>query len=252
MWFTFTVWSVRAVRFNLADSRTEPTVRTLVIALIAVAVAAVGGGQFLEARAASTVAGRLASSVAAAEGVDVELSGFPVAFRAVTGRVPEAEIEIERLTSREPEVTFAPVVLDLRDLRFDAFDLALGGAGEITVGDGSAAAVLQADELTRLARQQGPGWEIRVQQGQLVASGEVEGSNVRVVADVSVVEGALRLTAREVAVDGDAGAAAVARAFDRSIPLPELPGRIRLTEAEVTAEGVVLRATIRGTLDLGA
>lgn len=251
VWFTLTAWSIRAVRSNLADSRTEPTVRTLVIALIVAAVVAVGGGQFLEARTASRVAGRLAPSVVAAESVDVELSGFPVVFRAVTGRVPEAEIEIERLTTREPEVTFAPVVLDLRDLRFDPFDLALGGAGAITVGDGSAAAVLQAHELTRLARRQGPGWEIRAQQGQLIASGDVEGSAVRVVADVSVADGALRLTAREVAVDGGTGAAAVARAFDRSIPLPELPGRIRLTAAEATPAGVVLRATIRGTLDLG-
>lgn len=184
--------------------------------------------------------------------MDVELSGFPVAFRAATGRVPEAEIEMDQLTTREPEVTFAPVVLDLRDLRFDPFEFALDGAGAITVGDGAAAAVIRTDELTRLAAQQGQGWEIRAQQGQLVASGDVEGSDVRVVADVSVADGALRLTAREVAVDGEVPAAAVARAFDRSIPLPELPGRVRLTEAEVVPAGVLLRATIRGTLDLGA
>lgn len=222
------------------------------IALTVATVVAVGGGQLLEARATSRVAEHLASSTAAASGVDVDLSGFPVAVRAAAGRVPQAVIEIEQLTTREPEVTFTDVVLDLRDLRFGPFDVAVDDAATVTVGGGSATAILRADELTRLAAEQDPGWRLRSQDGQLVASGNVQGTNVRIVADVAVVDGALRLTAREVAVEGDAPAAVVARAFDRSIGLPELPGRVRLTEAEVAREGVRFRAVVRGVLDLGA
>lgn len=252
MWFTFTEWSVRAVRSNLAHSRTEPTVRTLVIALIVGAVVAVGGGQVLEARATDRVTGRLAVSTAGIEGVDVDLEGFPVAFRAAVGRLPRAVVEVERMTTRDPEVTFAPVVLDLREVRFDPVDLAFGDSVSVTVGDGTGAATLRAGELTRLVVQQTPGWDLRLERDRLIAVGEVQGVSVRVVADVAVADRALQLTAREVAVEGDVPAAAVARAFDRSVPLPDLPGRVALTEAEVTPAGVVLRAEFRGSLDVGA
>lgn len=226
--------------------------RTLVIAVVVMALVAVAGGQLLEAGATGRVAARLASSTEQVQGVDVELAGFPVAFRAAAGRIPEGIVEIDQLTTRDPEVTFAPVVLDLEDVRFGPVDLVLGRSQVVRVGDGSATATLSGAELSRLVAQQGPGWRLTVQDGRLVASGDVEASTARVVVGLGIVEGSLRLTAREVAVDGEVPAAVVARAFDRAVPLPELPGRIRLTDAEVGAGGVVLRGEVRGPLDLGA
>lgn len=252
MWFAFTGWPHLALPFNIVASRTVPVVRTLVIALIVMALVAVAGGQLLEARATDRVAARLASSTDEVQGVDVELAGFPVAFRAAAGRVPEVVVEIDQLTTRDPEVTFAPVVLDLRDVRFGAVDLVLGRSQVVRVGDGSATATLPAVQLSRLAAKQGPGWDLTVQDGRLVATGDVEGSTARVVAGLEIAEGALRLTAREVAVEGEVPAAVVARAFDRAVSLPELPGRIRLTEVEVGTGGVVLRGVVRGPLDLSA
>lgn len=224
--------------------------RTLVIALVLGALVAVAGGQLLEARASGRVAARLASSAGDVQGVDVELAGFPVAFRAAAGRVPEVVVQIDQLTTREPEVTFAPVVFDLEDVRFGPVDLVLGRSQVVRVGDGSVTGTLPAGELSRLAAQRGPGWTLTVEDGRLVASGDVEGSTARVVVGLEVAEGALRLTAREVAVDGEVPAAVVARAFGRAVPLPEMPGRVRLTEAEVGAGGVVLRGVVRGPLDL--
>lgn len=226
--------------------------RTVLLGLVLVGVVIVGGAQALEARATGQVSDALAASTQEVDGVDVELAGFPVALRAATGRIPEAVIEVEQLTTKDPEVTFAPVIMRLADVRFDPIELALEQRPALTVGDGSASATLSAEEVSRLAAQGGGGWTIRLHQGQLVAVGEVDGSEVRVVVDVAVVDGALQLTASEVAVSEDVPAAAVADAFDRSIVLPELPGRIRLTDVELGPEGVDLSARIRGPLDLGS
>lgn len=226
--------------------------RTVLLGLVLLGVVIVGGGQALEARATDQVGDALASSSQAVAGVDVELAGFPVALRAATGRIPEAVIEVDRLTTEDPEVTFAPVVMELTDVRFDPIELALEQRPSLAVGDGAVSATLSADEVSRLAAQGGGGWTIRLQEGQLVAAGDLNGSRVRIVVEVAVADGALQLTASEVAVSEDVPASAVAEAFDRSIALPELSGRIRLTDAELGPEGVELTASIRGALDLGS
>lgn len=226
--------------------------RLLLLLLVLLGIVIVGGAQALEARATGQVADALAASTRQVEGVDVELAGFPVALRAATGRIPEAVIEVDRLVTKDPEVTFAPVVMDLADLRFDPIELAFAQRPALTIGDGSVSATLSAEEVSRLAAQGGGGWSIRLQEGQLVATGDVNGSEVRVVVEAVIVDGALQLTASEVAVSDDVPAAAVAEAFDRSIALPELPGRIRLTDVELGQEGIDLAARIRGTLDLGS
>ena len=226
--------------------------RTVLLGLVVLGVVIVGGGQALEARATGQVADALASSTREVEDVDVELSGFPVALRAATGRIPEAVIEVARLTTRDPEVTFAPVIMELADVRFDPVELAFEQRPALTVGDGSVSATLSVEEVSRLAAQGGGAWTIRVQEGQLVATGHLSGREVRVVVQAAVAEGALQLTASEVAVSGEVPAAAVADAFDRSIALPELPGRIRLTDVELGPQGVHLSARIRGSLDLGS
>ena len=226
--------------------------RTVLLGLVLLGVVIVGGAQALEARATGQVADALAASTQEVAGVDVELVGFPVALRAATGRIPEAVIEVDQLTTEDPEVTFAPVVMELADVRFDPVELALEQRPTLTVGDGSVSATLSADEVSRLAARGGGGWTIRLEEDQLVAVGDLYGNEVRVVVEVAIAEGALRLTASEVAVNADVPAAAVAEAFDRSIALPELPGRIRLTDVELGPEGVDLSARIRGPLDLGS
>lgn len=249
MCFAFTGCSTRALPFNLPVQRAGRAVRTFLIAVVVAGAVAVAGGQVLEARAADRIANQLASSTTEAHGIDVDLEGFPVAFRAATGRIPRTLIRVERLTTQEPEITFSPVVLELRGLRFDPIDVAARGAGAMSVRAGTASATLPAQELTRIIAD--AGWEIRSQGDELVASGSVEGVDVRVVVAVEAADGALRLTAREVATGGDVPAGVVARAFDRSVSIPDLPGRLELREAEVTEDGVVLRADVRGTLDLG-
>lgn len=226
--------------------------RLLLLLLMLLGIVIVAGAQALEARATGQVADALAASTQEVEGVDVELAGFPVALRAATGRIPEAVIEVDRLITKDPEVTFAPVVMDLADVRFDPIELAFAQRPALTIGDGSVSATLSAEEVSRLAAQGGGGWTIRLQEGQLVATGDVNGSEVRVVVEAVIVDGALQLTASEVAVSEDVPAAAVAEAFDRSITLPELPGRIRLTDVELGQEGIDLAARIRGPLDLGS
>lgn len=226
--------------------------RTLVVLAILAGIALVVGGQYAESRAADVVAEAVAERAVSVGEVDVELVGTPVLYHLVVGRLPGVRLEIRDLESGRPPVLFDAVLADLEEVRFDLGDLIDGRPVTLDVGSGRVTATLSEAELARLVARDRPDWEIHLESGAVVASGTVAGTSVGVVAEPRIVESGLELRTRRVETGalGAGAEAEVARAFDVTVPLPALPGDLRVTDVSVGEDLLVLEGRVEGTIRL--
>lgn len=168
--------------------------------------------------------------------VEVDLQGWPVGLRLLTGRVPQAEITAQDVPLRGQievdhlEVVLADVRLGLRDLRSppDAVPPARSGHFEAHIGG---------DATYRLAAVPASVASLRIEDGAvrlqllgLEAAGDVRVRDGRVLIVPRTPVGAL--LASEIPLD-----------------LSDQPGRPRIREAEIDGDTLVIRGTLEAVGD---
>lgn len=220
----------------------------LVLGLVLVVL--VAADQLLRMRVGREVELAAASAFAASQ-VDADVRGWAILPQLLAGTIERVDLDVSDGVVGDPPVRVVLLTASLEGL-------AVGfpppsGAEEVELAGGTLSLVIHGREVERLIRAQRPGWTARVTPDGVVAVGEVEGVEVRVVADVAVDGQAVRLRASEVDA-GELGAGAsdaVAAAFDTTLPFEGVPASIRFTAATTRAGELVVDGELGpGTLRL--
>lgn len=223
--------------------------RTLVV-LAVLLVALVAGDQVLRARVAGEVERAAASAFAAAE-ADADVTGLLVLPQLLAGALDRVDVEVTDGVVGDPPIRVVILTASLEGV-------AVGfppptGLDEVDVAGGTLTLTIHEREVERLIRAERPGWSARITPEGVVATGTVEGADVRVTAEAVVDGTALHLRATEVDAGalGSGAADLVAAAFETSIPFAGVPENVRFTAATTATGRLVIEGTLApGTLRL--
>lgn len=208
-------------------------------------------------RAGAEIAGRaVAAQAQVAAGLaaepEVTIGGFPFLTQALGGRYDRVEVRAEAVTTAD--LTLRRLDATLSGVRVPLSAALSGSVDSVPVDRVAARALVGFDELSRRSGDRGLVVSAAGEQVRVTGSVTVLGRTVSAaaVSRVEVVEGALVVTAQSIEV-GDAAAddlltRALRGRLDLRIPITGLPYGLQVTGVEVTAEGVVVLATARGTV----
>ncbi len=212
------------------------------IALAALLVLFVASDQLIKA----SVEGQLESDIAATAqvaSVDVQIQGFPLLVNVVRGVIPVVAVRLDGLVVGDPELELRQVDAELVDVAVDLAAAVGRPLDGVEAGDGVVTVRIGESEVAAIVARERPGWTAAFQGEKLLATGDVEGTTVQVVAEV-VLEGQV-LVAVPVQVNaGSLGVEAqdlVQRAFDFRYELPEVIEGFLFTRAEIVGGTLVLR-----------
>lgn len=118
--------------------------RLVVLLLILGLLAA--GDLWVKSYAEGRIAAELQSSFDPGGEAEVELSGFPITVRLLSGTLPSVRVTSSSL--RRQGVRFTDVRLTMQDVRFSLSELASGEVGPVTLEDGHGRVSLPAGGLT--------------------------------------------------------------------------------------------------------
>lgn len=211
----------------------------LIVGLVAVDR---GGVRIAEGRIAEEVAAQYSLT----ERPEVTIHGIPFLTQAIGGQYRRIEIGIDEFTQRD--VTVHDVRVEMHELRAPLGDLLNGVTSGVVAGTATASAILpyelmrgNAPEQVKAIRPQGGDLEVEL-------SGSLGGLPVSGTAVVSVKatpEG-VRLTPRSVAAGGlQIPTTLLRRQLSWTVPVRRLPIVARVTDIQVTPEGLRVTATAR-------
>jgi hypothetical protein len=103
---------------------------------------------WVKSYAEKRIANELQSSFDDAGEADVELSGFPITVRLLSGTIPSVRVTSSSL--RRQDLRFTDVNLTMQDVKFSLSSLASGEMGAVTVEDGHGRVSLPASELAQV------------------------------------------------------------------------------------------------------
>jgi hypothetical protein len=198
------------------------------------------------------VAARVQQSAGLREPPEVELHGFPFLTQAIRGRYER--IEVHATDVRSGDLTLARLDTTLRGAEISLPDALYNRPVPVPAAQVEAEALVAYDELTR--RQGSRELTVTPRGDRLRVTGEVVvlGQTLRAaaVSSIEVVDGELVVTAESFEVGNSTAnrllTDALRGVFDFRVPLEDLPYGLRLQEASVTDEGILLRATGRDTV----
>jgi len=197
--------------------------RKLVVALL-VLVALFAAADFAARGYAESRAGRtLQSSLGLSKEPTVSLAGFPFLFHLASGdfssiTLTDHDFMVKGVAIRRATVT-------LRDVSFTPSALLSSNGGDIHVGRGEGTAVLTADAVTAIFREQGVPVRVRFAAGKAVlTSSKLPGR----------IEGSLTVSGTELVVH------ATAAGLSYSLPLPTLVPGISYTGVRIDGDAALL------------
>lgn len=223
--------------------------RKLVFLLLLLAVLFVGANIWAERVAEGRIAGVIRDRFDLEQDPSVDIAGFPVLIKVLTGDVPDVtftalEVEVEGLR-------LSTVRVELHDIEIEGS--LLSGEPSFTVGRGLVEASVDDADLTRFVRRRGERATVR-----LVAGGAVVRTrrvilgaerDIRAVARVSFADGVLSVDPIEVTVDGERPPPPIEAEAKREATIreeiPTLPGGIEVTSIAAREGALVLRARVR-------
>lgn len=198
---------------------------------------------------------RLASAVQTSFGLDsppqVNLAGFPIIVRVLTGTLPELgfradDVEVEGLK-------LSAVTAELFDIRADGGLLNTEGL-RVTIGRGEIRGQASERAINDYLRVQGEDATISIEPNnvaQIQKRGTFRGNRRSITATgtISLRGGRLRFDPKTVEVDGRPPPASFAAEAKRqatvAVQVPPLPGGIKVTALETTSGAITLVAVLR-------
>jgi hypothetical protein len=228
----------------------ESPVRRFSIALGLLLVLLVVGDRVAKARVEGEVEQAVARSFAASS-VAADVQGLLVLPQLVNGRLDQVDVRLTDGVVGEPPTRVAELELSLVGVSFDFPPPAQ--LDRVDVESGQAVLTVHEREVERLVAAQIPGWSVQLEDGSIRATGEVQGAEVRVVAEVVANGHTLRIRAREVDAGtlGPDAAPLVAQAFDTSLDVSGLPDIVAFADARARTDRLLIEAEIAtGTLNL--
>jgi hypothetical protein len=221
--------------------------RRWVTGLVLLVVVFVAADQWARAAVQRVLEDTIADQLAARQ-ADVDVVGLFVLPQLFAGELRQVELSVDDALVGDPAVRLASIEGTLYGLEVpfpppDVLD-------RVDLDDADIEILLLPRELERLFVAQRPEWDITVSPEGVKASTTFSGVEVSVLADVTVVNGALVFSATEVGL-GDLGidvSSQIAGSFDVSLPLPALPEGLVITDVRTGEDGLLLVGTIDGTL----
>ena len=147
--------------------------KKIVVLLVILGLLA-GADLWVKSYAEARIAAELQSSFDAEGEAEVELSGFPITVRLLSGTIPSVELTSSSL--KRQGLRFTDVRLVMQDVSFSLSELASGEMGEVTVADGRGRASLPGADLTEVFGAAVDGVDISIADGVLrVRVGQFQG-----------------------------------------------------------------------------
>lgn len=147
--------------------------KLLVLVLVLLGLLVVGD-RWVEGYAEERIAAELQSSFDDSGAAQVELSGFPITLRLLTGSIPKVEIRSSSLERQG--MAFEDVRMTLEDVSFSLAQIASGEIRSVLVGSGAGRVTLPPTDLVR-AFGAAAGFDIELDESGLrVKVGPVEGT----------------------------------------------------------------------------
>lgn len=221
--------------------------RRLVIALAVLLVLLLVTDRIVRVRVEDEIEQAAARRFSAAT-VDADITGVLVLPQLLTGRLERVEVALGDAVAGDPPIRLATLDVTLLGVRTGFPPPA--SIEDVEVEEGTLVLGLHEREVERLLLQRRPGWSARITAAGIVATGEVAGAPVQVVAEPIVGGDGIRIRTREVDAGelGPDAARQVAQAFDTTIAVDGLPPGVRL----VAARTEPTRLLLDGVVDSGA
>lgn len=224
--------------------------RRLLVVLALLLVALVVGDQLLRLRIEREVEAAAASGFSAAE-ADADVAGLLVVPQLLTGTLDRIDVVLGDAVIGDPTIRVTRLHAELREVTAGLRPAALE---RVRVAAGTIEVSIHEREVERLLRRERPGWSVRVTADGVIATGQVQGADVEVTAEVLVEGAALRFQPRGVDAGalGPGAARAVAGAFATTVPLSGLPAGVEVIGARPVPGHLVVTARLTGgVLELG-
>jgi hypothetical protein len=232
------------------------TLVLLVLLLVGLVIADRAGASYAQRRIADQVATELTKQGVRSARPDVTVHGVPFTTQVVSGTYQRVEVRLRDLTTDNPATL--PENLRVQTLDVQARDVSAPlrtlrtGEGDIVARTVEGTALIDYASVARLAGQRGV--QLREQGGRLAVTAPVEVLGIRLtvdgIADLTVVQGAVRVRFRELAardLPDLPGAQAVVNGFAQQLSfdlnLAGLPFDLAVQEVRALPEGLRLRAT---------
>jgi hypothetical protein len=228
-------------------------VRKLVVALVVLALLAVGADFGFRLWAESAVADRVDRSLGLPERPDVDFHGFPFSLQVLRSRFDGLDLEMERLQAQG--LVLDAVRLELQGVRFPRERLFSSGPATVRAQSGTGVIEVTDDELTAYLQQSDVPVEVEFIGPEVRATGTVSVAGIEVdaeaTAELQLSGGALVFQPEGIEVAEEVTVPADALSFEVPLPQP-LPGvrldRLTVEEGVARVEGDLsdLRFQLRG------
>jgi hypothetical protein len=225
-------------------------VRKLLVAVVVLAVVAIGADFGFRLWAESAVANRVDRSLGLQDRPDVDFHGFPFSLQVLRSRFDRVDVEMRGLEAQG--LVLEAVRLELQGVRFPRERLFTSGPGTVRARSGIGVIEVTDDDLTDYLQQRDVPVEVEfigpeVRATATLSVGGVD-ANAEATAELQLADGALAFRPEEVEVAGELTVPTGALSFEVPLPQP-LPGvrfdRLVVEEGVARVEGDLQDLTFR-------